>query len=91
MQYYSDIKRNKIWVNWTEADEPRACYIKSEEEKQISYTNVCIWNLEKWYQWTYFQGENRVMGVQNRLVDTAGEGECVMSWESSIETYITVC
>ena len=36
----------------SEVDEPRAHYRelnKSEREKQISYINTYIWNLEKWY------------------------------------------
>ena len=42
-------------------DETRAYYTewsKSEREKQISYINVCIWNLERWYWWTYSQSSN---------------------------------
>ena len=34
----------------SEADEARACYrVKSEREKQISYVNACMWNIEEWY------------------------------------------
>ena len=59
-------------------DEPRVCYTersKSEREKQISYINAHIWNLEKWYWGTYLQGVNRDVDVGNELVDTAREGE----------------
>ena len=45
--YYSAIK---IWVSFSEVDEPRACYTewsKSEREKQILHVNAHIWNLEK--------------------------------------------
>ena len=41
---------------FSEVDEPRACYIewsRSESEKQILYINTNIWNLEKWYWWIY--------------------------------------
>ena len=48
---------------------------KSEREKQISYVNACIWNLEKWYSWTYLQGSNRDADLKKGLVDTIGEGE----------------
>ena len=54
-------KKECIWVNSSEVDEPRACYTqwsKSEREKQILY-NTYIWNLQKWYWWTYLQGRNR--------------------------------
>ena len=27
-------------------------------ERIISYINACIWNLERWYWWTYLQGSN---------------------------------
>ena len=56
-------------------DEPRACYTewsKSEREKQISYVNAHMWNLEKWYSWTYFQGRNRGTDLENGLVNLAG-------------------
>ena len=34
-----------------------------------------MWNLEKWYWWTYLQGRNTDSDIQNRLMDTAREGE----------------
>ena len=49
MEYHSVIKRNKtelfveMWKNLKST-------IQSEQrEKQISYINAQIWNLEKWY------------------------------------------
>ena len=68
----------------------RACYTqwgKSEREKHISYFNTHIWNLEKWYWLTYLQGNTRDADIENRLVDTVGDGEGGMNWESSTETY----
>ena len=41
-------KKERIWVSWTDVDEPRAFYTewgKSEREKQISYINTYIWHL----------------------------------------------
>ena len=43
-------KGDHIGVSSNEVDEPIACHTeqsKSEREKQISYINVYIWNLEK--------------------------------------------
>ena len=85
-------KKEQIWDNSREVDEPRACFTqsewsKSEREKQVSYINTYIWNLEKWYWWTYLQGRNRNWDIENRLVDTVGEGESGTNWDSSIETY----
>ena len=42
-------KKEQVRVSCSEMDEPRACYTecsKSEREKQISYINAYIWNLE---------------------------------------------
>ena len=35
-----------------DVDGPRVCHTewsKSEREKQMSYFDACLWNLEKWY------------------------------------------
>ena len=45
-------KNEDIWISSNEMDEPRASYrewSKSEREKQMSYINAYIENLEKWY------------------------------------------
>ena len=71
-------KKELIWVNCSEVDEARAwCteWSKSEREKQISYINAYVWNLEKLYWWTHLQRRNRAADIENRLVNTAGEGE----------------
>ena len=57
----------------------------SQKDKKMPYINAYIWNLEKWYWWTYLQGRNR--DTDNRLADTVGEGEGGMNGESSMETY----
>ena len=52
MEYYSVIKWNEI-VPFAETNGPTDCHTewsKSEREKQISYINPCVWNLEKWYR-----------------------------------------
>ena len=41
-------KKEQIWVSWTNVGESRACYTewsKSEGEKQMSYINTHIWNI----------------------------------------------
>ena len=48
-----------ISVSSDEVDEPRAYYIewsKSEREREISYTDTHIQNLEKWYWKIYLLG-----------------------------------
>ena len=82
-------KKEHIWVSSNEVDEPRAYYTqwsKSEREEQI-YINAYIWNLEKWYWWTYLHGRNRDTDVESGLVDTVGEGKSEMNEESSIDIY----
>ena len=53
------------------------------------YINTYIWNLEKWYWWAYFQGRHRDADIENRLVDTVGEGDSGANWQSSTEIYNT--
>ena len=52
MEYYSAIKRNalelvlKMWMNLEPMIQSE---VKSKREKQISYINAYILNLERWY------------------------------------------
>ena len=39
--------------------------------KKKGYINTYICNLERWYWWTYSQGKNRDLNVENGLADTA--------------------
>ena len=84
-------KKEYIWVSSNEVDESRAYYTewsKSEREKQISYINAYIWNLERWNWWTFLQGNKGDTDIKNNLVDTVGEEEGGTNGKSSIETYI---
>ena len=58
----------------------------SQKEKEILYINTCVWNLERWYWWTYLQSSSGDADIENRLVNTVGEGEGGMNWESGMET-----
>ena len=49
MEYYSAIKRNEIG-SFAETWMDLETVIQSEREKQISYINAYMWNLEKWYR-----------------------------------------
>ena len=33
----------------------------------MSYINAYMWNLEKWYRWTYLQSRNRDTGIEIRV------------------------
>ena len=81
-------KKECIWVCSDEVDDPRtkAERGKSEREKQLSYINVCIWNVERWYWWSYLWGSSGDTDMESRLVDTVGEGEGGTNWDSRMET-----
>ena len=82
------------WVICSDVDEPsRVCHMEwseSEREKQVSYINAYIWNLEEWCWWTCWQGRNRDTHVESGLVGTAGEGEDGSNWDSSVDIYMPV-
>ena len=88
-------KKECIWVSSNEVDEPRAYYTEwSKAEREISYSNTYIQNLEKWYWRIYFQGSNGETETENReqtyaCGERGGEGETY--GESNMETYITIC
>ena len=66
--------------------EPITEWSKSEREKQILYINAYIWDLERWYRWSYLQGSKGDADAKNRLLDSAGEGMGGMILEKSIDT-----
>ena len=75
MEYYSAIKKEQNCAICRDVDRPRDCHTewsKSEREKQISYNIAYMWNLEKWYSWTYLQSRNRDTDIENRHMDTRG-------------------
>ena len=88
-------KKEHIWVSSDEADEPRACYTewnKSEREKQVSYINTYIWNLERWYWWAYSQSSNGDADIENRLMDKGRrkEKEGEMNGGGRMESYTII-
>ena len=40
-------------------------------QRQISYI-AYMWNLKKWYKWTYLQNRNWVTDVENKIMVTKG-------------------
>ena len=65
-------KKEHIWVNSNEVDETGTYYTewrKSERETQILYIDAYryMWNLERWYWWTYLQGNNGEADIENKL------------------------
>ena len=94
-------KKEWNWVICRDVDGSRDSHTewsKSEREKQISYINAFMWNLEKWYRWTGLQGRNRDTDVENKHMDTKGlkwgvwgGGGGGMNWEIGIDMYTLMC
>ena len=94
-------KKEQNWVICRDVDGPRDCHTewnKSEREKQISYINAYMWELEEWHRWTGLQGRNRDTDVENKRMDTkwgevaaGGVGGGVMNWEIGIDMYTLMC
>ena len=73
-----------------EVDEPRDYY--TEWNAKMRKTNIvyyCIYMESRKMAriWTYLQGQNRDADIENRPLDTVGEGEGGMNRESSMETH----
>ena len=92
-QEYKDRKEENMefwWIGMIFKNDVLAAYYtewnKFEREEQISYTNAYIWNLERWYWWTYWQGSNGDKDIENRFVDTGWEGDGGTNGERSMET-----
>ena len=43
-------------------------WTKSEGERQISYGITYMWELNKWYKWTYLQNRNRLTDIENKCM-----------------------
>ena len=44
----------------------------SQKKKEVLYLNAYMWNLEKWYRWTYLQSWKRYTDLENKHMDTKG-------------------
>ena len=93
-------KKERNWAICWDVDGSRDCHTewsKSEREKQISYINAYMWNLEKWYRWTGLQGRNWDTDVENKHMDTkqgkqwCGGGGGVMNWVIGIDMCTLMC
>ena len=95
MEYYSAIKRNEcdsVELRWMSLELVIQSEISQKEKNKCHIlTRIYIWNLEKWYWLTCLQVSNRDAGIENGLVDTAGEGEDGTNSESSTDIYSLHC
>ena len=51
---------NAICSNMDGPKDYHTKWSKSEKERQISYDIAYMWNLKKWYKWTYIQNRHKV-------------------------------
>ena len=77
MEYYSAIKRNKtgsfvkVWMDIETVIQSEVS--QKEKNKYCILTHICgIW--KNWYRQSYLQSRNRDTDVENKRMDTKGEG-----------------
>ena len=62
-----------------------------KRKTEVSYINTYMWNLEKWYRWTYLQSRSRDKDTENGHTDTK-EGKMgwdeLGDWDSHIDTTV---
>ena len=71
-------------------DGPRDClteWSKSDRERQISYDIAYMYNLKKWYKWTYLQNRSWVTDVENKSGGNGGRDK-LGDWDWHIYTTV---
>ena len=61
----------------------------SQSEKQMSCIKSCMWNLEKWYRWTYLPGRN--WDADNGHADARGRGWGAAGWTGRLRVRYVLC
>ena len=66
------LSHKKEWNNaiCSNMDRPRDYHTKwseSDRETQISYDMTYMWNLKKWYKWTYLQNEKTTLRMGENI------------------------
>ena len=51
---------------------------------QSWYVITCMWNLEKWYRWSYLQGRNRDTDLKTRTCGHRGGRRNEVKWSSVV-------
>ena len=64
--------------------------IEVRQRKTNIFWYLYMWNLKKWYKWTYLQNRNRVTDVENKLMVTSSwvEMDKLGDWDWHIHTTI---
>ena len=59
-----------VAATWMDLD---IIILSEVRERQISYDITYMWNLMKWYKWTYLQNRDRLRDIESELMVTKGE------------------
>ena len=74
MEYCSAIKMNSATCSkWMDLEIVILSEV-SQMEKEKYYMISHMWNLKKWYKWTYLQNSNRLTDLKKELMVTRGQG-----------------
>ena len=79
-------KKEWSWIICRDVDGSENCHTewsRSERKNQILHINAYMWNLEKWYRWSYLQSRNRRHRCRKQVV-TKAEGR-EMGWTGRLE------
>ena len=90
MEYYLVIKKNEIMpfsAKWMDLE---ITILSKVSQRQTSYETTYMWNLKRWYTWTYLQNRNRVTDVENKLMVTKGEKRVGINWKVEIDIYTLI-
>ena len=60
--------------------------VSQTEKDKLSYDITYMWNLKKWYKWTYLQNRNRLTDLENESMVS----ESYLLTNSSDEMYVTL-
>ena len=75
VEYYSAIKEwnNAICSNMGEPKDYHTKWTKSNRERWVTCNTTYMWNLKKWYKWTYLRNRNRLTDIGKKPTVTEGE------------------
>ena len=70
------LSHKKEWNNaiCSNMDGPRDYHTKWNQSDKEKYHDITyLWNLKKWYKWTYLQNRNRLTDIENKVTVTKRE------------------
>ena len=86
-------KKEWNWIICIDMYGPRDCHIEWRKRKTNVIFHTDMWNLEKWYWWSYLQRRNRHSDIENKHLVTRRDKGVVRgtgSWDWHIHTIGTM-